>query len=97
MLIFELKCFKKWREKICSWVCSALQFDILEERKARCGNKVSEMISCKVSGVDVTEVLKCGAYLSFERMCRRIKHVLESKRPVHYEGTTLNHMGPGFG
>lgn len=80
-----------------SWVCSALQFDILEEKKARCGNKVSEMISCRVSGIDATEVLKCGAYLSFEGMHRRIKHVLESKRPVHYEGTTLNHMGPGFG
>lgn len=78
-------------------MCSALQFDILEEKKAGCGNKVSEMISCRVSGIDATEVLKCGAYLSFEGMRRRIKHILESKRPVHYEGTTLNHMGPDFG
>lgn len=78
-------------------MCSGLQFDILEQKKARCGNKVSEMISCRVSGVDATEVLKCGAYLSFEGMRRRIKHVLESERPVHYEGTALNHMGPGFG
>lgn len=86
LLGLELKCFKRWREKnIYSWVYSALQFDILQEKKARCGNKLSEMISCGVSGVDTTEVLKSEAYLSFERMCRRIKHIVESKRPVHYE------------
>lgn len=84
LLGLELKCFKRWREKsIRSWVYSTLQFDILQEKKARCGNKVSEMISCGVNGADTMEVLKSGAYLSFERMCRRIKHIVESKRPVH--------------
>lgn len=81
---FRAKVLQGWREKS-SWVYSALQFDILQQKKARCGNKLSEMISCGVSGVDATEVLKSGAYLSFERMCRRIKHVLESKRSVHCE------------
>jgi len=47
--------------------------------------KQSEMISCGVSGVDAMEVLKSEAYLSFERTCLRIKHLVGSKRPVHYE------------
>lgn len=54
------------------------------------------MISCRVSGVEAEEVPKSGAYLSFERMCMRIKHVLENNSSMQYERMALKLMSPGF-